>query len=83
MAAWACSATSNGRMASSVPWMMSVGTRTAASTSAIGRDERASSMVAIRTSGVVSSAQATPSSIGFVECGSVNTWLMKNSAKSA
>jgi hypothetical protein len=34
------------------------------------------------TSGVVSSAQPTASSIGFVECGSVKHFPMKNSRKS-
>ena len=32
--------------------------------------------------GVVSIADATPSSRPFVECGSVKTWLQKNSANS-
>ena len=70
MAACTRSAMAKGRMRSSVPWMISVGTATRARSSASGVRHPHSSTVAIRTSGVVSSPQAMPSSMGLVECGS-------------
>jgi len=35
-------------------------------------------LVSVSVSGVVSSPHVMPSSAGFVECGSVNTWEKKN-----
>ena len=70
MAACTRSAISSGRTRSSVPCTMSVGARTAASHVASGVALAPSSTEAMRTSGVVSSAQPTASSRCFVECGS-------------
>ena len=36
-------------------------------------------LVSVSVWDVVSSPHMTPSSMGFVECGSVNTWAKKNS----
>jgi hypothetical protein len=82
MASCARSESATGRTASSVPCINSVGQCTRSSKSASGVRQRASSTVWIRISGVVSRAHATPSSRAFVECGSVKTWLQKNSANS-
>ena len=72
IAAWTRSEISIGRIRSAEPWIRSVGTWTRARISGSGVRQRASSMLEIRTSGVVSSAHETPSSRCLVECGSGN-----------
>ena len=66
------------------PWMTSTGQRTrAADCARLVRRRDAARTCATSVSAVVSSPQPTASSIGFVECGSVNICAMKNSTKSA
>jgi hypothetical protein len=79
----------NGRMASWSPWITRTGHRTrVASSAARSGSENGSpwaldpSRVAISVSGSVSSPQPTVSSIGLVECGSVNICEKKNSRNS-
>ena len=63
------------------PWMTSTGQRTRAHVSANGFLRRSSAPreVSAITAGSVSSAHATKSSRGFVECGSLNMRAAKNS----
>ena len=69
-------------IASPEPWITSTGQRTRPASSRCASASIGSrTVVAIRTSGVVSSPQPTQSSIGFVECGSVNICEKKNSRK--
>ena len=65
-----------------VPWITSTGQRTRPHSSrAVCLVEAVADPVATSVSAVVSSAQPTQSSIGLVECGSVNIWEKKNSRK--
>src|SRR5262249_7780390 len=83
-----CSAMAAARVtdwiASFAPWITSTGHRTrrqsACDSSGVSP---AASWVAIMVSASVSSPQPMPSSIGFVECGSVNILETKNSTQSA
>ena len=69
-------------MASAVPWMTSTGQRTRAHSSrALSSSMPLPISVAMSVSAVVSRPQPTQSSIGLVECGSVNIWEKKNSRK--
>jgi len=76
-------------MASSSPWTTRTGHRTRVASSATRSGFESGSpwaldpsRVAISVSGSVSSPQPTLSSIGLVECGSVNIWAKKNSRNS-
>jgi hypothetical protein len=67
-------------IASAVPWMTSTGQRTRAHNSrAVASSRPLPISVAMRVSAVVSMPQPMQSSIGLVECGSVNIWEKKNS----
>jgi hypothetical protein len=70
-------------IASPSPWITSTGQRTRLESSCASSGVNpALSWVAIIVSAPVSSPQPTASSIGFVECGSVNIFAMKNSTQS-
>src|SRR4029450_5873166 len=70
-------------IASWSPWITSPGQRTRRQSACASSGLRSgASMVAIITWASVSSPQPTASSIGFVECGSVNIFEMKNSTQS-
>ena len=69
-------------IASPVPWITSTGQRTRSHSSRTSASPSSSiSSAAMSVSGVVSRPQPTQSSIGFVECGSVNICEKKNSRK--
>ncbi len=53
-----------------------------ASARGIAGSSRGLTTLLTRISGVVSLAQAIASSIDLVECGSLNTWAMKNVSQS-
>ena len=69
-------------IASSEPWITSTGQRSRpASSSAVSRSRSLPDSMVTSVSALVSSPQPTQSSIGFVECGSVNIREKKNSRK--